>query len=1108
MKHLKKMLLTNWHYFNHEVITFDRINFLTGQNASGKSTLIDAIQILLLGETRSSIFNKAANEKSERTLQGYLKGELGDDGSTGFRYLREKDFSSHLAMEFYDDVKNTSFVIGCVFDVYREGDPKYNYFIADGKLPENYFLQKNIPFNRHDMRTYLKKHHSKRLTWCDTNRQYQQVLTSRFGSIKKNKFFSLIKKSVPFSPITDIESFITEYMTDVSNNIDISYMQDNLRNYKRLEKDAKGIIERLDHLDKINQKHTQILRFNETINLHDFLIHQGELEQANENIKRLKSDVIKLSDDVTHLENEREELSKNEEKIAGEITELEIELRNSDLAQKIESLHQKIDETQETINRLENNLVELLAEIKTIATQVSNGLSKYNGKKLDIQKRVHIEKDFERIEKLKFEQYEIIEKDFMMELSKRFIEYVEAAKEIKYSISNQQEQLKDELEDKRKKISGLKAGIKPYRKEILDLKDKLSEVVDEPPRILSDVIEIKGDRWKNAIEGYLHTQKFYLLVEPEDFQRALRLYDDFKQQRNLHGIGLVDIHKVMNKNFQVQMGSLAEEINTEDRYARIYIDFLLGNVMKCDHVDELRKHRTAITDSGMLYQNYVARQLNPKRWAQPFIGHQSIAKQIEKLTEEIETSEITYKVLLSEHKEIDTITKLHFFTEREITEMRKQIQPVKDIPEYKLQLSQSKKELNSLDMTYITTLQDRIKSNVTQKNDLRKKIDNSIELVGGLKNKKESILNKDLPHIQSIKAQEERYIADHFVCKWVEEMGIPRFEKESLEKSYPQIINSYGSARQGQISRKESALKELYDLRRSYNRDFHMSHPVESEDNSAYLDIFETLMENKLPDYMEKIREAKEMASQQFKDEFLSKLKENFDTVIRQLKELNEAIKTSSFGNDKYEFVVKVLPQFKHFYDMIMDPLLLTEGISILSDAFTSKHGDTVNQLFDMITEVEDATSADERVALEKNIKVFTDYRSYLNFDLNVMGKDGTVQRLSKTLLKKSGGETQTPFYISILASFAQMYRINQKGQHANTVRLIIFDEAFSKMDSQRIKESLILLERFELQAIVSAPPDKIPDITPFVNNNLFVFRNSHYSFVKNFSKKDMEGIS
>ena len=77
MKILKKMLLINWHYFWNEMIEFEDINFLTGRNAAGKSTLIDALQLVLLGDTSGHFFNKAANDKSNRTLKGYLYGEVG-----------------------------------------------------------------------------------------------------------------------------------------------------------------------------------------------------------------------------------------------------------------------------------------------------------------------------------------------------------------------------------------------------------------------------------------------------------------------------------------------------------------------------------------------------------------------------------------------------------------------------------------------------------------------------------------------------------------------------------------------------------------------------------------------------------------------------------------------------------------------------------------------------------------------------------------------------------------------------------------------------------------------------------------------------------------------
>ena len=115
----------------------------------------------------------------------------------------------------------------------------------------------------------------------------------------------------------------------------------------------------------------------------------------------------------------------------------------------------------------------------------------------------------------------------------------------------------------------------------------------------------------------------------------------------------------------------------------------------------------------------------------------------------------------------------------------------------------------------------------------------------------------------------------------------------------------------------------------------------------------------------------------------------------------------------------------------------------------------------------------------------------------------GEEQRLSKMIKKKSGGETQTPFYISVLASFAQLYHVHDEGEISNTIRMIIFDEAFSKMDRERIIEAVKLLRRFNLQVILSTPPEKIGDIAELVDETLLVSHDKNSSCVLLYSKED-----
>ena len=44
--------------------------------------------------------------------------------------------------------------------------------------------------------------------------------------------------------------------------------------------------------------------------------------------------------------------------------------------------------------------------------------------------------------------------------------------------------------------------------------------------------------WQNAVEGYLNTQRFHLLVEPEDYDLAASAYDKLRGAEKAYGVGL------------------------------------------------------------------------------------------------------------------------------------------------------------------------------------------------------------------------------------------------------------------------------------------------------------------------------------------------------------------------------------------------------------------------------------------------------------------------------------------------------------------------------------------------------------------------------------------
>ena len=80
---LSRICLNNWHYIRHKVLSFhEGINFFTGHSGSGKSTVIDALQIVLYANTDGrAFFNKAAADDSDPNLIKEHRGivNIGED---------------------------------------------------------------------------------------------------------------------------------------------------------------------------------------------------------------------------------------------------------------------------------------------------------------------------------------------------------------------------------------------------------------------------------------------------------------------------------------------------------------------------------------------------------------------------------------------------------------------------------------------------------------------------------------------------------------------------------------------------------------------------------------------------------------------------------------------------------------------------------------------------------------------------------------------------------------------------------------------------------------------------------------------------------------------
>lgn len=1075
MKKLTRLKLINWHRFTNTTIDFETSTLISGENGAGKSTLLDAIQFVIICST--NYFNKAAHENGKRKLTGYIRCKTGRENKP---YERTGEISAHVALEFYEEKRDKYFVIGAVVDSASEGQEKTARYLMDGvRLEDDFFFQGRTPKSINQFRTTNAK---KIRQWCTTDKEARSMMKNRFGRIE-DKFFRLIPKALAFRPIDDIKDFVYSYVLD-EKAVNIDVLRENVRTYQDLQRTLENVKVRIGRLENINTLHDQAMDGLQKDRQYEYYLARAEADLVQENIGRMQSEI---QSDMLRLE----ELNGQIRTVKEEQTEkqqIRDDLR-AELATDKDFLAK--DEQEKKLQILENRKSDMLKERDTL--QKSMDVAKEQLKKL-----LKV-KDTDDCIRLYYENLCTPDKDFRLTETKenlfRVISY-------KNEMRNRVLQKKAEVQAKEAAVSGEKQELD--RKIELLMKKKLSYTDDvervrtsikeefqrigrtPEPRVLCELLEITDDTWRNAVEGYLNTQRFYILVEPENFDIALGIYDRLRKERKAYGVGLINTQNLEEFDTAPQ-GSLATVVSSKNKYAKRYINMILGKVHMCDHYRELKKYKTSITRECMKYQNNVASAIKPAVFETPYIGQSALKVQLEQAKQKREE----IKKQLEEMQE--RIEQLAFVLEplstEQDTDIKYRIDVIGDLRQISVEIRKCKDNIATLEknsnmimkQVQLSTQEkmlEEIAVSLNNQNRAAGKIEERISLT------KQRVADEKVNHAEKAVLFEQ--IGDRAgdsLPIWKQE-----YEKQTVDKSFTQFKDNYLRRRKANQTLVDRSVDAMKGAMNGYKTAHDFGAPAAMEGYPDFEAEYLKLKNSELLQYEDKVETARSAAEEEFREQFLSKLQENMKTAQTEFKELNTALNDIAFSNEKYEFMYMPSKKYRQYYEMIMDDFNAMQGESIFSGMFHENHKAVIEELFERLA-IDNDNSA-------KALDEFTDYRTYMDYDIRIIHSDGNYSLYSKVCEEKSGGETQTPFYVTVAASFVQLYKNNIGGE---AIGLVLFDEAFNNMDDERIGGVLEFLRRLPLQILIAAPPDKIQYISPFVEETLLVMTDEKVSFAERY---------
>lgn len=661
-----------------------------------------------------------------------------------------------------------------------------------------------------------------------------------------------------------------------------------------------------------------------------------------------------------------------------------------------------------------------------------------------------------------------------------------------------QRELKDEQESLRAEQKLLLQGRSPAPPDVQQALTLLeSELPVARARMLAALIEPKpGSTWQPAIEGYMGRDRFAIIVEPEYEEDAIRLIKRHFARRSPKIVqGSKAIEDTRDASLPPQ--AILQEVVCQHPVAHAYLQALYRRVLKVGTEAELRKTPQGLMQQGLGSRAYgmFACLASDQELA---FGMESRKRRLAWVSQRLDELVPALQALANLDRSLQLV--MGWFQRVGADSLAQALSEALDT---RLLHVEVQLDLIRLDTSSIEGL-------MLRKADLQASLDTCAQ-EWDEEQQKVGVQNKDLAHMTRRLTDLDARLPELTLQVTNASVWFSRFasaasgvasevqlqtEAQELGEAEEPVTSTLANWIHNTADNLPDRLKTLRNHIATYlagartdEERFTWAEPPRLiEHIEAILQAVQNVQQAArdqirrqdsigLAENVARLEKAEATFNHVFTSDFCFQVRRDVKDGSAALRKLSSELKAIQFGVDTYDVVQDWVPRFKAYYDFfealdaVVDQLDKDKGSIFDAPQLSQDHRATAQDIKRLLL-------SQDQIAAERSLKELADYRNYRRYDIHrIVGGHATPLSTWGT---GSGGELETPFYVIRAAVLAHALGHFGRAPHAPALRVMLSDEAFSKMDESRSRAVLrFLAQNMGLQLIVAMPTSKSGAIKP-----------------------------